>query len=265
MISIYICQNKFVQTYAAHGFVVLSPNMEKNSATAKISIIIPTFNEAGTIEKLVGYLTHFKAEAIQEIIVADGGSTDNTCFLARQAGAQATISPKKGRGAQMNYGASQATGSILYFLHADSYPPPGFWQDIQMAVEHGYNSGCYQLAFDDPHPFLRFNAWFTRFDIDAVRFGDQSLFVTREVFQKAGGFREDLIIMEDQEIIGRIRKYAKFKVLAGKVSTSARKYRDNGVYKLQGIFFLIYFLYQLGVPQEKLVRLYKRLIRQNKV
>jgi rSAM/selenodomain-associated transferase 2 len=239
--------------------------MEKILPTDKISIIIPTYNEAGAIEKLVTYLLRVKANPVQEIIVADGGSTDNTCLLARQAGALAIVSPKKGRGAQMNYGASLATGNILYFLHADSYPPNGFRQDILCAVKHGYSSGCYRLAFDDPHPFLRFNAWFTRFNINAVRFGDQSLFVTKEVFQKAGCFREDLVIMEDQEIIGRIRKYARFKVLPGQVTTSARKYRDNGVYKLQSIFFLIYFLYQLGVPQEKLVNLYKRLIRQNKV
>jgi hypothetical protein len=165
----------------------------------------------------------------------------------------------------MNYGASLASAPLLYFLHADSYPPPGFWQGITKAVGQGYNSGCYQLTFDDLHPFLRFNAWFTRFNVNAVRFGDQSLFVSKEVFLKAGGFREDLIVMEDQEIIGRIRKFARFKVLPGKVTTSARKYRENGYYKLQGIFFLIYFLYQLGVSQEKLVKLYKRLIRQNKV
>jgi rSAM/selenodomain-associated transferase 2 len=240
--------------------------MNKKPAIPKISIIIPTYNEAGTIEKLVTYLRQFMAEgSIQEIIVTDGGSTDNTCISAQQAGARAVVSPKKGRGAQMNFGASLASTPLLYFLHADSYPPPGFWQDITKVVGQGYNSGCYQLAFDDPHPFLRFNAWFTRFDIDAVRFGDQSLFVSKEVFLQAGGFREDLIVMEDQEIIGRIRKVTQFKVLPGKVTTSARKYRENGYYKLQGIFFLIYFLYQLGVPQEKLVKLYKRLIRQSKV
>jgi rSAM/selenodomain-associated transferase 2 len=240
--------------------------MDEKLPTAKISIIIPTYNEAGTIEKLVIYLRNFNADKyIQEIIVTDGGSTDATCMLVRQAGALAAVSPKKGRGAQMNYGASLATASILYFLHADSYPPSGFWQDIIQSVEQGYSSGCYQLAFDDRHPFLRFNAWFTRFNVDAVRFGDQSLYITRDVFLKAGGFREDLIVMEDQEIISRIRKHAKFKLLKGKVTTSARKYRENGVYKLQGIFFLIYFLYQLGVPQEKLLKLYKRLVRQNKV
>jgi rSAM/selenodomain-associated transferase 2 len=234
--------------------------------TPAISLIIPTFNEAGTIEKLVAYIRQLATdEYMHEIIVADGGSTDDTCLLARQAGALAIVSPRKGRGAQMNYGASQATGDILYFLHADSYPPPNFCQDIAGAVAQGYSSGCYRLAFDEPHPFLRLNAWFTRFNINAVRFGDQSLFVTREVFHKSGGFREDLIVMEDQEIISRIRKHAKFKVLSGQVTTSARKYRENGIYKLQGVFFLIYFLYQLGVPQEKLVQIYKQLIRQNKV
>jgi rSAM/selenodomain-associated transferase 2 len=234
--------------------------------TPAISLIIPTFNEAGTIEKLVTYIRQlYTDQYMHEIIVADGGSTDDTCLLARQAGALAIVSPRKGRGAQMNCGALQATGDILYFLHADSYPPPNFCQDIAAAVSQGYNSGCYRLAFDEPHPFLRLNAWFTKFNINAVRFGDQSLFVTREVFHKSGGFREDLIVMEDQEIISRIRKHAKFKVLSGQVTTSARKYRENGVYKLQGVFFLIYFLYQLGVPQEKLIQVYKRLIRQDKV
>jgi len=240
--------------------------MVKEFSKTKISIIIPTYNEAGTIEKLLDYLLQLKAnEAIHEIIVTDGGSIDNTCQLAQQSGAWSVVSPKKGRGAQMNYGAFLATGNVLYFLHADSYPPKSFWKDIKYAISQGYASGCYQLAFDSSNWFLRFNAWFTRFDINAVRFGDQSLFVTKEVFEKSGKFREDLIIMEDQEIIGRIKKHSHFKVLSGKVTTSARKYIDNGVYKLQGIFFLIYFLYQLGVPQDKLVKLYKRIIRQNKV
>lgn len=232
----------------------------------KISIIIPVFNEAGTIEKLLSYLKDcLNNNSACEIIVSDGNSTDATFTIAEQSGVKVIRSPRKGRAAQMNAGALVASGDILYFLHADSFPPVGFYIEILQAVQNGYDSGCYRLAFDHLHWFLHANAWFTRFDIDAIRFGDQSLFVRKEMFTKAGGFDENLIIMEDQEIIGRIKKYGKFVVLPGSVTTSARKYLDNGVYKLQGVFFLIYFLYKLGVDQQKLVNLYRKLIRQQKV
>ena len=121
------------------------------------------------------------------------------------------------------------------------------------------------MQFDHKHWFLKANAWFTRFNVNAVRFGDQSLFVTKDVFQKTNGFDENLIVMEDQEIISRIRKYGKFKVMNGYVITSARKYLDNGVYKMQAVFFVIYFMYQLGYSQQKLVATYRNLIKQNKV
>ena len=232
----------------------------------KMSIIIPVFNEAGTIEKLIAYLTDsIKDIQDYEIIVSDGNSTDTTCTVAHKAGAKVICSPRKGRAAQMNTGAAVASGDILYFLHADSMPPAGFYTEISKAVNNGYGSGCYRLAFDHSHWFLRANAWFTRFDIDAIRFGDQSLFVRKEVFVKAGGFDERLIIMEDQEIISRLKKQGKFIVLTRSVTTSARKYLENGIFKLQGIFFLIYFLYKLGVDQNKLVKLYRKLIRQQKV
>ncbi|QHT72004.1 glycosyltransferase family 2 protein [Rhodocytophaga rosea] len=231
-----------------------------------MSIIIPVFNESGTIEKLIFYLADcIKDYPECEIIVSDGNSTDDTFTIAEQAGAKVIRSIRKGRAAQMNAGALVASGEILYFLHADSFPPAGFYEEIIKAVKDGYGSGCYQLAFDYAHWFLRANAWFTRFNMNAIRFGDQSLFVQKEIFVKAGGFDESLVIMEDQEIIARIKKLGRFIVLPGAITTSARKYLENGIYKLQGIFFLIYFLYKLGVDQKKLVNLYRKLIRQQKV
>jgi len=231
-----------------------------------ISIVIPTYNEAEGIADLVRYLRRTAGPAGSfEIVVADGGSTDATRQRAAEAGAAVLPSLRKGRSAQMNAGAAVTKGDILYFLHADSYPPAGFTRDIAEAVRNGYGSGCYRLSFDRRHWFLRANCWFTRFNVNAVRFGDQSLFVRREVFEKAGGFREDLVVMEDQEIIGRIRRHTRFKVLPRSVTTSARKYIENGVYRLQGVFFVIYFMYQLGFSQEQLVKTYRRLIRQDKV
>jgi hypothetical protein len=116
------------------------------------------------------------------------------------------------------------------------------------------------LSFDNDHFLLNFYAWCTRFDIDAFRFGDQSLFITAELFKQVGGFREDHIVMEDQEIVKRIKKTAPFKVLPDEVTTSSRKYLANGVVRLQCVFTLIFMLYKAGVSQSKLVLIYKKLI-----
>jgi rSAM/selenodomain-associated transferase 2 len=242
------------------------PPAPGQGARQVVSIIIPTFNEADGIAALLAYLWQDAAgDDALEIIVVDGGSTDTTHALAQATVAQVLISPQKGRAAQLNHGAQAAVGSILYFLHADSYPPAGFLRDIRQALDQGAGSGCYRLAFDHPHWFLRANAWMTRFRLQFVRFGDQSLFVSKTLFQQVGGYRTDLLIMEDQEIVQRLWKQAPFWVLPRAVTTSARKYLDNGVYRLQGTFALLVLLYWLGVSQPRLVRVYRRLIRQNKL
>jgi rSAM/selenodomain-associated transferase 2 len=231
-----------------------------------ISIIIPTYNEALAIEKTIGYLEKNDPEKkIAEIIVADGGSTDGTKEKATAAGAIFLECRSKGRAAQMNEGAEIAKGEILYFLHADTIPPDDFIKDIIASIEAGAGSGCFRLAFDHDHWFLKANCWFTRFDVNLIRFGDQSLFLKKELFLKSGGFNTGYIVMEDQEIISRLKRLGKFKVIPKPVITSARKYKENGIYKTQGIFFLIWFMYYLGFSQQKLVQTYKKMIRQDKL
>lgn len=231
-----------------------------------ISVIIPTFNEAAQIRTTLEWLRKADVDGwVDEIILADGGSSDNTVALAESEGVRVVRSGRKGRAAQMNAGAAVATASILYFLHADTLPPVRFSADIKAAMEKGFLAGCYRLRFDHDHWFLKANCWFTRFDVDAVRFGDQSLFVTKELFQRAGGFSEKHIVLEDQELIRRIKRVASFVVLPKAVTTSARKYLENGIYRTQGIFFIIYFLYRLGYSQQKLLTTYRTLIRQDKL
>lgn len=231
-----------------------------------ISIIIPTYNEEENIADTIKEIKKRDREnLIFEIIVSDGQSTDKTCRSASDAGATVVVSPQKGRAAQMNYGAITAKGDLLYFLHADSIPPDNFTSQIMEAYNDGAKSGCFRLAFDYDHWFLKANCWFTQFDINAVRFGDQSLFVKKDIFEKCGGFDENLLMMEDQEIIHRLKKYGKFKVMDTAVITSARKYLDNGIYRMQAIFFRIWFLYYLGYPQERLLKLHKKLIRKSKL
>ena len=231
-----------------------------------ISIIIPTWNEESTIEKTIERLCEYDSEnLVKEIIISDGGSSDATQQVAKNAGAIVVQSPLKGRSAQMNFGALVAKEEALYFLHADTIPPPGYSSDIVNAISKGFTSGSYRLSFDIDHWFLKANCFFTRFDINAVRFGDQSLFVVKKVFENAGAFSEDLLMMEDQEIIHRLKKYGKFKVMNRSVITSARKYLDNGIYRMQGIFYLIWLMYYLGVSQQKLLQVHRWLIHRHKL
>lgn len=231
-----------------------------------ISVIIPTYKEAGQIGRLLRHLrAAVTSDLAVELLVVDAHSPDGTATEAQQAGARVVLCPHKGRAMQLNFGATQATGRILYFLHADTYPPTGFAREIRAAVAQGAGSGCYRLAFDHPSWFLKGNAWFTRFSLHVFRFGDQSLFVRQELFVQAGGYREDMIVFEDQEITRRLKQLAPFRVLPGPIVTSARKYRENGVWRLQGIYYLINAMYWLGMSQQKMVAVYRRLIRQDKV
>ncbi len=230
-----------------------------------VSIIIPTYNEGQVIKSLILKLRALDVyEHITEIIVCDGGSSDDTITEASAAGAL-IVQSKKGRAIQMNAGAAIAKGEILYFLHADTVPPKRFIELIITAHQKGYNSGCFTLRFDVDHWFLKANAYFTRYNIDLFRFGDQSLFVSNGAFNNAQGYNEDLIILEDQEIISRIKKYGKFVVINNPVTTSSRKYIANGVYKTQLAYFFIYILFKLGVSQHYLLKIYKLLIKQNKL
>ncbi|CAN5414716.1 TIGR04283 family arsenosugar biosynthesis glycosyltransferase [soil metagenome] len=230
-----------------------------------LSIIIPTYNEADQITNTLNKIYSANNGHIIEIIIADGGSTDSTADLSIQNNAVVLNCKKKGRASQMNEGALSAKYDLLYFLHADSVPPDNFTEKIIIEYNNNFKSGCFRLKFDIDHWFLSTNTWFTRFDVNILRFGDQSLFVEKKVFHASGGFREDLIMMEDQEIIHRLKSYGNFKVIKDFVTTSSRKYRDNGIYRMQFIFYRLWAMYYLGFSQERMIRVHKSLIKKNKI
>jgi rSAM/selenodomain-associated transferase 2 len=178
-----------------------------------ISIIIPTYNEAENIGRLVRYLKQHGNTGLVDIIISDGGSKDNTMEIASKEGAKAVLSPAKGRAAQMNYGASLAEGDVLYFIHADCYAPHTFISDIQQAVAEGYDLGRYRTRFDSPKNILKINAWFTRFDFFICMGGDQTLFIKRSLFQSCKGFKDDMRIMEEYEFCERARKLGRYRII----------------------------------------------------
>ena len=225
---------------------------------SRISIIIPVLNEADSILKVLRYLNRNSSqENIEEIIVVDGGSEDETIVLAQDYGVS-IINSEKGRAKQMNLGAKNAKGEILYFLHVDTLPPANFDQSIISAVSANHRVGCFQMRFDSNSRFLNFFAWFSRVNHTICRGGDQSLFITKDLFNKVKGFNEDYIVYEDNEFIGRLYKETYFKILPERVKTSARRYEERGVVQLQYHFGMIHLNHYLGAGPEKLYRYYRR-------
>lgn len=229
----------------------------------KISIIIPVLNEAENIGRLLRYLTENSSpENISEIIVVDGESTDRTVEIVKNFTLSDVklIFSKKGRSKQMNVGAKASKGTILYFLHADSFPPKHFDDFILDEIQNGNKAGCFRLKFDSNHWWLHLAGWFTQFNFKACRGGDQSLFISRELFDKIGGFDESYIIYEDQIFIRQLYKRKQFIVINKPIVTSARLYKKHGVFKLQYHFWMIYLKKWLGASASELHEYYKEKI-----
>jgi rSAM/selenodomain-associated transferase 2 len=226
-----------------------------------ISVIIPTYNESENIEKLVKFLLYHNDRSVKEIIVSDGGSTDDTLNLAAKSGAKAVTSPQRGRAAQMNYGASLATGDILYFIHADVLPPESFVKDIDKAISDGYDVGRYIMKFNTKKWWLCFNEFFTRFDLFVCYGGDQTLFIKKSLFKSCGGFRSDMLIMEDFEFTRRVRQQkGKYKIIQKGALISDRKYDKNSWWQVQKANYTIVKMYRQGASQQAMVNKYKEML-----
>ncbi|MCL6273861.1 TIGR04283 family arsenosugar biosynthesis glycosyltransferase [Muricauda sp. 2012CJ35-5] len=228
------------------------------SPNNSISIIIPVLNEERLIGKVIDHLHKTSTTlAIKEILCVDGGSSDNTCEIVKTRGAT-VIESGKGRAKQMNKGARNATGKILYFLHADTFTPQKFDEQILEAIGQGYDSGCFRMKFDTRNPILRFFAYLSRINHRLCRGGDQSLFVKRDLFNKTEGFNEAYLIYEDTEFITRLYKKSKFKIIPDAVITSARKYREKGWLRVQYHFGMIHLKNYMGAEPEELYSYYKK-------
>lgn len=225
-----------------------------------ISIIIPVLNEASTIEELLFHLVdNAELHNISEIIVVDGGSTDGTQEIIERLELNIKLlHSKKGRAKQMNAGAKIARGTILYFLHADSFPPNRYDKYIIQEVGKGHNAGCFRLQFNHNHWWLRLASWLTQFSWRACRGGDQSQFITKALFEDIGGYDETYTIYEDNILINELYKRQDFVVINKKIRTSARLYERHGIWKLQYHFWAIYVKKWLGASADELLAYYKK-------
>ena len=224
-----------------------------------ISIIIPILNEEATIGKLLNHLfKNSSKENIADLIMVDGGSTDHSESIIKKFQNVTFLKSDKGRAKQMNIGAKNAKGNILYFLHADSFPPKHFDQLIINEVENGNLAGCFKMKFDSNHWWLKLAGWLTHFRWRACRGGDQSQFITKKLFNTIGGFDERFVVYEDNDLINKLYAINQFVVIQQWLTTSARRYEHNGVWKLQYHFWMIYMKKWFGASADELYGYYKK-------
>lgn len=227
-----------------------------------ISVIIPTFNEEKTLGKLLVFLKDYPN---LDIIAVDGGSSDHTRAIARYYGI--TVSrAAKGRGKQLNMGARLATNDTLLFLHSDTLPPPDFANQIISCLDlSDTGGGAFSLKIDAPGVGYRIIEKGANFRAAALQmpYGDQAIFVKKELFHKAGGF-PDQKILEDVALIRQLKKYGKIRLAPSAVTTSARRWRKLGLLKTTLLNQLILTGYLLNIDPEQLARLYYKSRKKTK-
>jgi uncharacterized protein len=228
----------------------------KPSPVQKISIIIPALNEAATIDRT---LSRLEGVDNLEVIVVDGGSIDETAELAASREAK-VIQSSPGKAIQMNTGAAAAAGEILVFLHADTLLPEGFSHQIVSALnQKGVAAGAFRLSINSPAARIRFIECMANLRSRFLRlpYGDQALFMKKSLFDEIGGFPE-MQIMEDFILIGRLKRKGKIVIVPNAVATSPRRWLHLGVFKTWLINQLIIIAYYLGLPPDRLTRIYRR-------
>lgn len=228
--------------------------MSTGRRISTISIVIPTLNEANTLPATLAGL----ARPGVEVIVADGGSQDQTLAVAQEYGAW-TVSAPTGRAVQMNAGSRLARGEILLFLHADTRLPADFDQEVRATLaQPGTSAGAFRLAVDQPGPRLGLVVagvnW--RSGCFQLPYGDQGLFLAADLFRALGGYAE-LPFLEDVELVRRLRRQGKILLTSGAAVTSARRWQRLGVGQTTLRNQVILLAYFLGVSPQRLQHWYR--------
>ncbi|MBD2390102.1 TIGR04283 family arsenosugar biosynthesis glycosyltransferase [Aphanizomenon flos-aquae NRERC-008] len=215
-----------------------------------ISIIIPTLNEADNIQEAI---ISSQIGSHIEIIIVDGGSQDQTLLIAKSLNVQAIIS-SPGRAHQMNAGAMAASGEILLFLHADTRLPTNFDQMIRTTLaKPGIVAGAFTLQINSPHWGLRLVEFGVKWrcNLWQMPYGDQGIFLTKDVFQQVGNFPQ-IPIMEDFELMRKLKTLGKIYLLPTPVITSPRRWLKKGILQTTLGNQIIIIAYLLGISPNQI-------------
>ncbi|MCK9392562.1 MAG: TIGR04283 family arsenosugar biosynthesis glycosyltransferase [Syntrophales bacterium] len=225
----------------------------------KFSIIIPVINEEAVINAIIEHLGALPGAASLEIIVVDGDGSGKTIGAIRNGHVRTAVG-EKGRGNQMNRGAAMARGDIVVFLHADTRLSADAFALMEGALrDPNCRAGAFDLAIDSSRPIYRLIAKIASFRsrLTRIPYGDQAHFFRRVYFNEIGGFA-DIPLMEDVEIMGRIKKRGeRITIINRSVTTSARRWEKEGILRCTLRNWLLICLYYSGVSPERLSRFYK--------
>jgi rSAM/selenodomain-associated transferase 2 len=210
--------------------------------------VIPALNEADRIAESV---QSARAPGV-EVVVADGGSRDATRLRAAEAGAR-VVSSSPGRSRQMQEGATASDGDVILFLHADTTLPDGFADQVRQAIEDpAVAGGAFALRFDQRSFAMRLVEWGVRvrLALAALPYGDQAIFLRRSLLESMGGVPQ-VVIMEDLDLVKRIKEAGRIVLLSAPVTTSARRYRQFGALRTMLRNALALICWRLGIDRER--------------
>jgi rSAM/selenodomain-associated transferase 2 len=226
-----------------------------------LSVVVPMLNEAAALPALLAHLRQLQADGA-EVVLVDGGSTDDSAMLARSAGFT-VVEAERGRGRQMNAGARHAHGDVLLFLHADTRLPDGAVQQVTQALAP-VSRGCmavwgrFDVHITGQSPWLRVVARMMnlRSRLTGIATGDQALFVRRAVFEACGGFPEQPL-MEDIELSRRLKRVSPPACLRARAITSGRRWESRGVWRTIVLMWRLRLAYWLGASAESIAKVYR--------
>jgi rSAM/selenodomain-associated transferase 2 len=219
-----------------------------------ISVIMPTFNESVEIRQTIESIK--KIADNLEIIVVDGGSSDNTIEIAKACDV-IVISSEKGRGSQLHAGAKLAKGQILWFIHADTIPTVETVGQMQNALENSeILGGNFEIIFDGEAKSAKFLTWlYPHLRKIGLIYGDSAIFVRSDIYQEIGGFKP-LSLFEDLEFINRLKKRGKIVNLEANVISSSRRFENRSFLVTFAKWSIFQGLYWFGVSPNFLAKKY---------
>ena len=224
--------------------------------TMDVSVVIPTLNEG---RHIAGLVERTRRLGPREIIVVDGGSSDDTREQASTADRVLLTGP--GRAIQQNAGAAGASGDVVLFLHADCWLEESAIDGIRDAFhDSNVGGGCFRQRIDAPGAVYRSIEWGNNQRVRLLRwaYGDQGIFVKRSVFTELGGFPE-VSLMEDLLLMKQLKRHAKFVLLPNRIHTSARRWQTQGVVRQTIRNWSFLFLSHCGVSPDRLARHYPQI------